>query len=438
MDTRKPPVYLNKFVVIGTVMSLISPLSNAVEIDAGGSVRLRTESKQDFNLNDSSQTYWLSQIRVNVNAKINDNNSVFVEFQDARIFDEDIGGIPGINEDARNQPFADPLDIHQFYWTYTSGDMSLKVGRQKFNLGDKRLVASLEWVNTARVHDGVRLTYKSKERTYDVFASTLVSVDPNELNDQSTSGNRYFDSDFHGVFASDKVLVPEHKLEYWWFYRGNDRGVFDDSIHTFGARLVGKRDNWGWDIQGAWQTGDFYDVGRAITLDHSAAMVHLSATYKLSGGTFGVGYNWASGDDDPNDNDHGTFDNLYPLNHAYYGYMDLFSLQNIHNLEFTYVRPKLFGSKAKLRVAWQHFWLDDTNDAWYNAGLRGNTARLNNAIANGADSNVGNEIDLTVSAPVLGVSVAAGYSHFIAGDYTDDTGNGSNAHFLFLQLRKAF
>ena len=42
-----------------------------------------------------------------------------------------------------------------------------------------------------------------------------------------------------------------------------------------------------------------------------------------------------SGDDDPTDGVHATFDNLYPLNHVYYGYMDLFALQNLRNVELS-------------------------------------------------------------------------------------------------------
>jgi hypothetical protein len=439
MYTRKPALNIKKSIALGAVCSLLNfSMASAVEFDAGGSVRLRGESKQDFNLDDSSQTYWLSQVRFNLNTKVNENHSFFVELQDARVYGEDDNGVPFINEDARNQPFADQLDLHQAFWKYTGENYSLKVGRQKFNIGDKRLVASLEWVNTARVHDGVRFTYKAEDRTFDVFASTLVSVDPDHFNDQSTSNNRYFDSDFHGVFVTDNVIMPNHKTEYWWFYRGNDSGVFDDSIHTLGARIVGSKGRWAWDLQGAWQTGDFYDVSRGILLDHEAEMVHMSATYKLAGSTSGIGYNWASGDDDPTDNDHGTFDNLYPLNHAYYGYMDLFSLQNVHNFEVTYARPEMFGSKAKLRIALQNFWLDDTKDAWYNAGLRGNAARLNAALTTGADSYVGSEIDVTVAMPIAGINFLAGYSHFFAGSYTEDTGNDSNAHFLFLQAKKTF
>ena len=38
--------------------------------------------------------------------------------------------------------FADNLDIHQAYLEYDFGAAALRVGRQKFNLADQRLVAS--------------------------------------------------------------------------------------------------------------------------------------------------------------------------------------------------------------------------------------------------------------------------------------------------------
>ena len=60
---------------------------------------------------------------------------------------------------------------------------------------------------------------------------------------------------------------------------------------------------------------------------------------------------------------------MFPLNHAYYGYMDLFSLQNVQNLELTYAR-ELF-ERIRLRLDWQSFWLNEEDtDAWYHAGLQ--------------------------------------------------------------------
>lgn len=80
----------------------------------------------------------------------------------------------------------------------------------------------------------------------------------------------------------------------------------------------------------------------------------------------GLAYNYGTGDGDPGDNEHWTFDNHYPLNHAYYGYMDLFSLQNMHNISAT---AQTVWRGARLRLAYQAFWIDEPEaDAWYDAG----------------------------------------------------------------------
>ncbi len=405
------------------------------EVNFGGSLRVRLEDKLDFNLSDSEQDYALTQLRLNMDWRPSNKNQIYIELQDSRIFGEGLTGFPPINDDARNQPFADNLDFHQLYYQYQWDKGKLRLGRQKLNLGDKRLVASLEWVNTARVHDGARLTLGNSEaRQVDIFVSRLVSIDPGEFNDQSQSNNRYFDSEFHGIFVSDKTIISQAKLEYWYFLRRNSN--VDDNIHTIGARYVSTMASWNLDIQGAFQNGDFGSS------KHSASMFHVGIDQTMLGGNLGFAYNYASGDNDQQNNNHGTFDNLYPLNHAYYGFMDLFSLQNIHNFEAVY-RKNIF-EKSKLRVGWQSFWLEDTKDAWYNAGLRANEARRSvalNIINSGGDvdSFVGNEIDITIKQPLSKKwFILAGYSHFFAGGYTEDTGSNGDADFFFIMSKISF
>ena len=105
-------------------------------------------------------------------------------------------------------------------------------------------------------------------------------------------------------------------------------------------------------------------------LDHRAALVHLGGSYTTDfpgSPKLGTAFNVGSGDDDPTDGVHGTFDQLYPLGHAYYGYMDLFALQNLLNVEVT-VEASL-PRRATLRVALQDFvLLSPGTDAWYNVG----------------------------------------------------------------------
>ena len=67
----------------------------------------------------------------------------------------------------------------------------------------------------------------------------------------------------------------------------------------------------------------------------------------------GAAFNHGSGDDDPTDGVHRTFDQLYPLGHAYYGYIDLFALQNLRNTEVTL--EAALPRNVKLRVGVQDF-----------------------------------------------------------------------------------
>ncbi|MGI9260371.1 MAG: alginate export family protein [Gammaproteobacteria bacterium] len=385
-------------------------------------IRTRYESKQDFDFSGGDQSYFLTQLRLDFGYRLNEQSNVFVQLQDARVFGESRTEVPPINDAAVPNVFADQLDFHQAYFEHDFGTVSLRAGRQKFNLADNRLVASLEWVNTARVHDGVRITIDNGEsREIDVFFSRPVAVDPNDFNDQAKVGNRYFDSDFHGIMVSDG-RGTDRQIEYWYFYRGNsDLG---DRVNTVGARAVRRSAPWGFELQGAWQFGDFGG------LDHSGTMLHASVRRELAVGSWIASYSYGSGDDDPGDGDHGTFDNLYPLNHPYYGHMDLFSLQNVHDIEVAYTRP--LSDRVGLRAAVNGFWLDDADsDAWYNAGL----APLRRA-GSPADSYVGSELDLMATFTLIPnqLSIVAGLSRFFGGGYLDDTGAGGDADFFYLEL----
>lgn len=386
------------------------------------SFKSRTESLHNFDFDTADQDFVLSRIRLGMTYRPSDRTKVFVQLQDARIFGEQQNSTPSINKKATPNIFEDQLDIHEAYVEHEFDRFTVKLGRQKFNLGDQRLIASLEWVNTARVKDGVRLNFNAgRNRDVDVFFSALVPVNPTSLNNQASVGNRYFDSQLHGVYVTDKSTLPG-QLDYWYFYRENND--FGDSTNTYGGRYLSQYKGFSFELQASVQNGEF--GGQS----HRAGMVHAGASYPVGSGKLGVAYNYGSGDGNPNDSEHNTFDNLFPLNHAYYGFMDLFSLQNMHNLEATY-SERIFG-KLNVRAALQNFWIDEEDsDAWYNAGLR----PIRRATGN-VDSYAGSEIDLTVSTslPNNKIQVLMGYSHFFAGDYATDTGPSNNASWYFLQF----
>ncbi len=393
-------------------------------LKVGASIRERYEYKEDFNFRHSNQSYLLTQLRLNAELQISDALSALVELQHAQINGAKIQEVPSINKRATPNIYADSLDIHRAYIDYAFDGGKLRVGRQKFNFGDLRLVASLEWVNTARVFDAARLTLGDEStRQYDFFVSRFVTVDPRHLNDWAKVNKRYADSDFHGIYAVDKVSLENSEIRAYWFYRHNSE--LSDNTHTFGVHYLGKCQQVETNIQGAVQVGEYGDK------NHTAYMLNLGVDIPISEYKVGFVYNFASGDNGNSDK-HKTFDNLYPLNHAYYGYMDLFALQNIHNFQASVKAPFLFG--GKLRVAYEEFWLAKKYDSWYNAGL-GTVRRAD--VNMPVSSHVGSELDFTLQYVFCNkkFSVVGGYSHFFTGQYVADTGPSKDANFYFLQAK---
>jgi len=409
--------------------------SSDIEWNAGGSLRLRYEWKQGFSLGKPGavepQDYLLSQFRIHLKIHHQQQWSLFVEGQDARVLSAFLTNT--INDTAPANIFADRFDLHQAYLETHRGNnfgTMLRMGRQKFNLGTQRLVASLEWVNTARVWDAIRINQRlgNQNRSIDIFASRLVPLRPKSFNHHGITGNRMFDSQFHGIYLTDAASFRDIRYELYYLLRLNTQ--MGDRVHTFGMRFDYRKADWQWDGETMLQTGR-YDF-----LRHHAYAAHIGASHTLlaDAARLGVAYNYGSGDSDPQDEQHQTFDNLYPLNHAYYGYMDLFSLQNIHNAEA--VLTWMTDERHKLRLAYEGFWLANAQtDAWFNAG-GGVIRRADTA----ASPYVGSEVDVTLATTFQPwhLSALLGYSHFFAGPYVHQTGTSGDADFFFLQSKYVF
>jgi len=405
-----------------------------VELDAGGSLRLRYEWKQGFALGKPGavdpQDYLLSQLRLHVNIHHGDVWRLFIEGQDARVNSAFLRNT--VDDVSPDNTFADRFDLHQAYLNVVWGDDfggAIRVGRQKFNLGRQRLVASLEWVNTARVWDAVRLSQRlgNQGRVLDLFASRLVPVRPRAFNTHALTGNRMFDSQFYGAYLTDKVTIPHSRTELYYLLRRNTHA--GDLVHTLGLRYEYK--NRGWDADGE----VMLQTGRYGFMRHRAYAAHIGAGRMiLPAWHLGAAYNFGSGDSNAADNKHQTFDNLYPLNHAYYGYMDFFSLQNLHNAES--VLTWQASRQNTFRLAYEGFWLvKPSSDAWYNAG--GGVVRR---AVGSVSPYVGSEIDatLTTSFPVWHVSTLLGFSHFFAGSYIHQTGTSRDVNFFYVQGKYSF
>lgn len=110
----------------------------------------------------------------------------------------------------------------------------------------------------------------------------------------------------------------------------------------------------------AFQTGDV--DGRDLT----AFAGHWNVGYNWLSHPWkprlGLQYNYGSGDQNPADGKIETFQNLYPTNHLFYGFMDTTGWLNMHNPQINLtVTPT---KKLKVMLDYHLYWNATNDDAW--------------------------------------------------------------------------
>ena len=152
---------------------------------------------------------------------------------------------------------------------------------------------------------------------------------------------------------------------------------------------------------------------------------------------------FGSGDKNAADGASHTFQNLFPTNHSFYGYMDLNSLQNLHDFRVAYTCKPSATSIVALE-GHSHF-LSRTGDYWYNvAGVPRNFTGA--AVGSGGcyrinpsySRHVGEELDLVAAwtfRPYAQIEAAA--CHYFRGNYIKQSlaAIGSkDANYAYVQL----
>ncbi len=373
-----------------------------VGIDLEARLRPEVRENRDFNSDlDDSESLILSRFRLGLSFT-RDRLSAYVQAQDSRRF----------GEEASTASNEENLDLHQGYvqWRSGPGRFTLRLGRQELSYGEERLVGAFGWDNVGRSFDGALARWE--RAAYDLDAFVTRTAD---------RGSASRNQDFLGIYAATRKAHPASQVDIYGFYLRDGRnqageilaaGTDQTRIATLGARLHGKAAAWSYMVELARQTGD------AATDDHSAWALASRLQYTFHAPrkpSLAVGYDAASGDGDPADGDSEEFLNLFPTNHAFYGYMDYAGWRNIEDL---YVR---FGLQVTPRIALQadlhHLRLQDPAGRWSNAG--GATV-LDGLPGGGAGDDLGRELDLTLKFAHGEFQLMAGLSAFFAGEVPED------------------
>lgn len=395
---------------------------------AGGQLRVRAEDWNNFAFaSDNDDTFVLTRLRLHSDLRVCQGFRVYVEGISALATERDLpGGRRPLDEDS-----ADLLNAFGDVSTSVGGlDLTLRAGRQELSYGKQRLISPLDWSNTRRTFDGVRLLSQAGDWKVDAFATRFVQVQQHEFND-GDSGR-----DFYGLYATRPVKPWKATVDAYALGLERDAAKFGtvsgpEDRYTLGARMGGTAGGGvDYDVEGGYQFGE---VGAAdVAAWFLAAQAGFApAACPLKSRWF-VGYDLASGDDDPADNDVGTFNQLFPLGHAYFGGIDVVGRQNISDVSLGVSLAPL--DKLTIRVEGHQFARAEETDALYDAG--GNVVRAGDS---GTSRDIGQEVDVVADYKLnLHLALQAGYSHFFAGDFIAQSGPDEDVDFGYLMAQYTF
>jgi len=226
-------------------------------------------------------------------------------------------------------PFdEDSADITQAFADIKLKNTQIRLGRQEMKLGSTRLVGVRDGPNVRRTFDGLRFTVPMQEVGLQLLALQEVAVEEDGFDNQANE-----DENLWGAYAAFDVDITQAEIYYFGLYRGQasyTQGTANETRHTIGTRLFGTRHAWDWNVELAYQLGEFgsSDI-RAWT---AASLTGYMLKETKWSPRLALSANIASGDDDPTDHRLNTFNPLYP-NLTYFEEAAILAPQNFFNIE---------------------------------------------------------------------------------------------------------
>ncbi len=391
-------------------------------LSLSGEFRVRYENRQSIGFAEGRDDgYPLIRTRLNVGIQPSSWLRFGFQGQDSRA--------PAIRDVPAPGAFRDGLDVRQAYVELggPSSPVSVTAGRQILALGDQRLVGALDWSNTARVFDAVRLQLRRPGAKVDVFAASVVRNDPFRRVNISPEG-----SNLHGIYASFERLLPRSTVEPYVLWQTNpavvnELGVRGDlDRYTTGIRVWGKGLG-PWDYNGA----VIVQRGSAAGADISAWGYYAELGYSIDAAWKPrpyAEYNFGSGDEAPDDGRVGGFVDLYPTAHLWYGFTDQEGWRNLKNIRLGL--DLVPHTKLKLKLDFHSFWLATARDGLYNVGGRLLVAAPRQGAA---DTKVGDELNAIFTVPVSDIlSFGGGIGHLLPGPFVKENSPGFGHTFSYL------
>jgi hypothetical protein len=308
--------------------------------------------------------------------------------------------------------------------------VSVRVGRQLINYNNT-IIADSEWRNQGRSYDAVVTNLHYDRFRLGIFAASAVIPAAEGISHHQEGNNIY------GAYGAIDHIIPNSSLEPFVLWRLQP----SVAIETTAKIKTGRQDEKAYGIR---------FKGIAVKgLDYSAEWIGERGddgpnSIDAWGASAGAGYridpmwwkprvfwqfDYASGDKNPTDGTHGTFDTMYPTAHDRFGITDQFGWQNII--------AQRVGLTIEPRHRWTvtgqylDFWLASATDALYNTSggviIRDSTGKSGTHIGTEADVYTWYELNRHVN-------VGVGLGHIFGGQFLEKTTKGPNYNYPYFAI----
>ncbi|MGR9051668.1 MAG: alginate export family protein [Gammaproteobacteria bacterium] len=311
-------------------------------------------------------------------------------------------------------------------------DVEVKFGRQTMDLGSRRLVARNRFRNTLNNFNGLDVVVKRGNHwQWRNFAVLPVSPLPNDQASLRNGASEFDEENFNVIFAGSFFSIGDLPLDttaelYFLQLSENDTAGTPSrnrQLSTPGLRWfrAAKPERLDFELETALQTG----TSRAGTsaadtadLDHFAYFGHAAFGYSFAlpwSPRLLLQYDYASGDDDPNDGTSGRFETLYGARRFEFGPTGIWGAFARANINTPGIRvefkptPDLDGF-----IAHRAFWLAAKRDAWTGAGLRDSSGQ--------SGSFIGQQLEARLRWFVVpkAISLETGWAHLFKGRFAKE------------------
>lgn len=405
----------------------VEALADIKWLDLGLDHRIRYELRDDDQRRPRAVTdnLFLFRTRAYFGIKeVLDPLRLVVEVEDARNANNEF------NRDNRDVNGAEPIQlIAELYIEDALGKddlgqdrpLSLRAGRMWFEKLDRRLIGNNAWRNTTNTFQGIHLDLGRDENDWELEVIAAQPLDRKLYEfDRVNEGQWFVATIGHWRKWSDVVTLEPY---YLLLSQDNDGARKKREIHAPALRFYGPigKTAFNYDVNLVYQTGE--DDGR----DHEAFGAASELGYRFKHEwkpRVSAFYGYASGDENPNDNDNERFERFYGFARPWSA-NDYIIWENFHapkvRLELTPLEELRFDA------GYSGYWLASDTDRWANANLRDPTGESGDFM--------GHEFDMRARYPLTKrVYTTVGYAHFEPGGFTKNVGRNNSSDFFYLEL----